>query len=58
MKINPDNPYVQKFFNYDYEDWDDEIINNNPACVFHLMEIVNNNPDDKHNLFIVNFLNQ
>ena len=51
MKINPDNRYVQKYFNFDHEQWDDEIIKNNPSCVFHLIEIVKNNPDDENNFF-------
>ena len=51
MKINPDNRYVQKYFNFDYERWDDEIIKNNPLCVYHLIEIVENNPDDENNFF-------
>lgn len=45
MKLNPDNPYVQKYHNFEYEDWDDEIIKNNPFCIHHLIEIVKNNPD-------------
>lgn len=45
MKLNPDNPYIQKFYNYDYEKWDDEIIKNNPSCIHHLIELVKNNPD-------------
>lgn len=50
MKLNPGNCYIQKFFNYDYEKWDDEIIKNNPSCIFHLIEVVKNNPDDENNL--------
>ena len=32
-------------YNYDYEKWDDEIINNNPSCIHHSIEILKNNPD-------------
>ena len=44
--MNSTTPYIQKYHNFDYEDWDDEIIKNNPSCLWHLIEIINNNPED------------
>jgi hypothetical protein len=50
MKINPSNPYIQKFHNFNYEEWEDEIIKNNPNCIFHLMRIVENNPSSEEDI--------
>lgn len=50
MKINPSNPRVQKFFNYDTEAWENEIMKNNPSCVFHLIEIEKNNPTSQEEI--------
>lgn len=44
MKINPTNPYIQIFNNFECESWDNEIIKNNPSCVHHLIEVLKNNP--------------
>lgn len=50
MKINPSNPYIQKFHNFECESWRDEIIKNNPNCIFHLVETVDNNPHSQEDI--------
>lgn len=43
MKINPTKPYVQIFNNFECDSWRDELIKNNPNCIFHTVEAENNN---------------
>ena len=50
MKINPSNPYIQIFNNFECEKWKDVIFKNNPNCVFHLIEIENKNPTSQEDI--------